>query len=148
MEMEKAIKIGQYMCAGYVMILSMLDYRRRKLPIWILSLGGIAAFGYQMLYRILPWGVIVFGVAVGAVFLIISKMTKEAFGYGDSILITILGIFLGGWDLLILLAVSFFLSSLVAMGVLVRHHFQRTTAFPFVPFLGCGYVILLLAGGL
>lgn len=87
------------------------------------------------------------GAVVGLLFLAIGKVTGEALGYGDGVLIGILGIYLGIWDLLGLLATTFFLTALFAAAVLVISKFKRKSAFPFVPFLGAAYVIVLAAGG-
>ena len=76
------------------------------------------------------------GAVVGLLFLAIGKVTGEALGYGDGVLIGILGIYLGIWDLLGLLATTFFLTALFAAAVLVISKFKRKSAFPFVPFLG------------
>ena len=39
------------------------------------------------------------GIGVGVLFLLVSKVTEEAIGYGDSVAIMILGGYLGFWKL-------------------------------------------------
>lgn len=46
---------------------------------------------------------------VGILFLLISKVTEEGFGYGDSLAILILGIYLGFWGLIGVLSGAFLL---------------------------------------
>ncbi len=147
METVQLYGIGQTGCMLYIMGMSALDIRKKRLPVWMLAAGGVLAMIFQILWKGLPGILIAAGGAVGIVFLAVSWVTEEAFGYGDSILIGILGIYLGFWNLLNLLAVSFFLAAGTAMVVLVKQKFQRKTLLPFVPFLGVGYTVLLIGGG-
>ena len=140
-------KIIQVVFFIYLGILAVLDIRSRKLPVWLLGAGGIGVMIYRCVRREIPWELCVFGAAVGGVFLIISKATRECFGYGDSLLILIIGVGVGFWNLVSLLMISFFLSAVVSVGALVLGKFQRKTTIPFVPFLGIGYFLIRILGG-
>ena len=74
------------------------------------------------------------------VFLIISRATEESLGYGDSILITVLGIYMGFWNILTLLVTAFFLGAVFSGVMLVRKKYTGKSSFPFVPFLTAAYV--------
>ena len=89
---------------------------------------------------------IVSGADVGFVFLGISKITREAFGYGDGIVILIQGICLGLWDLIIVLMISFLWASLIAILLLVGNKGAKIQSMPFIPFLCIGYVAVILMG--
>lgn len=145
--MMQIYKISQAGCLVYLGSLAVLDIRNRRLPIWLLALGGVLAVGFQIFWRGMPELLIASGGMVGLVFLAVSKITKEAFGYGDSILIGVLGIYLGFWNLLSLLTAAFLFAAVTAMAVLVRQKFHRKALLPFVPFLGTGYAVILLFGG-
>ena len=80
------------------------------------------------------------GAGVGIVFLVISRVTEESFGYGDSILIVIMGGFLGFWNILSLLVMAFSMSALFSIFMLIKKKFHRKSAFPFVPFLTAAYI--------
>ena len=126
---------GQLCCVGYLCYLSVLDIQKRRLPEGLLAAGvGVAAAIAAL--RIF-WG---FGP-----FLLSLAITDEAFGYGDSILIIALGLFLGLWKLLYLLMAAFGLSAVYSMVMMKKQNFQRTTTLPFVPFFGAAYIVLLLA---
>ena len=86
------------------------------------------------------------GAGVGIVFLLASRVTGESFGYGDSILIMIMGGFLGFWDILSLLTAAFLLAAVFSVIMLVRKKFNRKTAFPFVPFLMIAYTGGMILG--
>ncbi|MCI8712217.1 MAG: hypothetical protein HFH23_08050 [Ruminococcus sp.] len=139
--------LGKVVCMCYLSALSVMDIKTRRLSGWILWLGAVLALAYRVVWRGQPMILWLSGAVVGLLFLAIGKVTGEALGYGDGVLIGILGIYLGIWDLLGLLATTFFLTALFAAAVLVISKFKRKSAFPFVPFLGAAYVIVLAAGG-
>ena len=95
----------------------------------------------------IPAALLIAGGAVGAGFLAVSKISGEAMGYGDSILITILGGFLGFWNILSVLTAAFLLAAVFSAVMLVRRGFTRKSSFPFVPFLTAAYIGVLLTGG-
>ena len=133
---------GQLCCVGYLCYLSVLDIQKRRLPEGLLAAGvGVAA----AIAALGPFLLSLAGAAIGVAFLWISKITDEAFGYGDSILIIALGLFLGLWKLLYLLMAAFGLSAIYSMVMLKKQNFQRTTTLPFVPIFGAAYIVLLLA---
>ena len=86
------------------------------------------------------WGLSVMGGLLGGLFFLVSRWTKEAFGYGDSCIITILGIQAGLWNLLSILWGAFFAAAVFAVFASIKGSWNRKTAFPFVPFLTLAYV--------
>ena len=89
----------------YLILLSFLDIRKKELPLLLLFAGFPFVILYQIIGRKIGTGstffstsppspsLIVSGMAVGIFFLLLSKVTRESFGYGDSILILLIG----GW---------------------------------------------------
>lgn len=137
---------SKVICLCYLGVLAVEDIRKRRIPVWLLGISAVSALVYQGIEREIPAVLWLSGAAVGIIFLIISKVTEEALGYGDSVLIGILGIYLGIWQLICLLVTAFFLAALYAVIIMMRHKFRKKAAFPFVPFLGTAYVIVLAAG--
>lgn len=138
---------GKVICTCYLGVLSLADIRNRTLPCWLLGVGMILALMYRGIERGDPAVLWIAGAVMGAGFFIISKITREALGYGDSVLIGILGIYLGIRELTGLLLTAFLLTAIYAAFSLMKKRFRRKTAFPFVPFLEVAYVITLAAGG-
>lgn len=139
-------KFSQMSCVLYLCGLSVLDIRRRRLPVYLLVAGVGMAVVYQVFFGKDSWLFSLVGAAVGVLFLGVSKWTEEAFGYGDSILILTLGIYLGVWQQFYLLLIAFLLAAGFSVGALTCRHFKRKTVFPFVPFLGAAYLGMLLMG--
>lgn len=140
-------EMSQIGCGLYLFMLSVADVRIRKLPVWILAAGGVAACAVRIYQRGIPVILVLAGAAVGVVFLAVSKVTEEGFGYGDSLLILVLGIYLGFWNLLGILLGAFLLCSLFAIAALAYHRFHRNTGYPFVPFLMASYIVWMCFGG-
>ena len=73
---------------------------------------------------------------------------RRAFGYGDSLMIAVTGVYLGFWNVLYLLVWAYVLAAVFAGYVLIRKGFQKDAAFPFVPFLLAAYIGIVCLGGI
>lgn len=138
------------LCQGifgiYMIILSVMDLKKKKLDLRFLLSGFLIAAAGCLCERDTPPVLLAAGGGTGLVFLIISRVTKEAFGYGDSILITVTGCLIGFWNLLSVLMAAFFMAAMFSMFLLTVRHFSRKAVFPFVPFLAAGYIGGMIIG--
>ncbi len=72
---------------------------------------------------------------------------KEAMGFGDVKLAAMLGAFLGGWNLLLIMILASFLGSVVGIALIVfSRGKERTTYVPFGPFLVGASLITIYFG--
>ena len=69
----------------YMIILAVMDIKRRQVHLGFLLSGIIWVILSVICERTVSTGEIIAGILAGAFFLLISKLTKESFGYGDSI---------------------------------------------------------------
>ena len=81
---------------------------------------------------------------IGSLFIVISKATREGLGYGDSWLMCILGGYLGIWNMLELLVMTWMLTAVVAGIILARSRFKKRTSIPLVPLITVGYIAVWL----
>ena len=135
--------VSEIICLGSLAGLSISDLYYRKVPGEILAMGAVGALTYQICLRQENIWVLGGGAAIGLLFLFVSRITREKLGYGDSLAILILGVYLGIWNLLWVLSGAFaFLlgGSIIALG---RKKMSRKYALPFFPFLMVGYVLYL-----
>ena len=132
--------ICQTVFAGYMIVLAVMDIRWKKLSLMILLSGTVPLAAGFLSDREIHIILLAAGAAVGVIFLIISRVTEDSFGYGDSILIMIMGGFLGFWNILSLLTAAFSMAALFSIFMLIRKRFHRKSAFPFVPFLTAAYI--------
>lgn len=127
-----------------LLFLAVEDFRYHKVSMhWLIVMGGLASI-YQVLGKENTMLALTVGLGIGGIFLVISFITREAIGYGDSILICILGIYVGGTELMEILMIAWGLSGLTAMIILVRKNFTKSAVLPFIPFLAAGYGIVSL----
>ena len=134
--------------------LSVSDIRNKKVSRKVLTLWGILTVFWKIVdfYQIRVFlekmeqtnvddlvGICA-GIGVGVLFLLVSKVTEEAIGYGDSVAIMILGGYLGFWKVVGVLAAAFFTSGVCSVILEFR---GRVKTMPFFPFLTLGYILML-----
>ena len=97
----------------------------------------------------IPLVLMVTGALVGGVFLLISRLTQEAFGYGDSLMIAVTGVYLGFWNVLYLLVWAYVLAAVFAGYVLIRKGFQKDAGiYRLFRFLLAAYIGIVCLGGI
>ena len=138
--------VMQLCWSGYLCFLGWLDIRHRKIPLLYLLLGIGVALSVLFFQEQGMWILSLGGAGIGVAFLGISKITKEAIGYGDSLLILGLGILLGFWQVMAVLVVAFSLTAISSMVLLVLKKMNRRTTLPFIPFLALGFLINFISG--
>ena len=136
----------QLLFAVYMSILAIMDIKWKKLSLAALMSGFIILTAGFLCGRNIHVMLLAAGAGVGIVFMVVSRVTEEAFGYGDSILILIMGGFLGFWNILFLLVAAFSMAALFSIFMLLRKKFHRKSAFPFVPFLTAAYIGGMIIG--
>ena len=142
-------EVGRMMCLGALAGLSVTDIFWRRIPAEILVMGTAGVLLYQAVCREMDPALLAGGAAVGAGFLLLSKVTGEGIGYGDSWGILVLGLYLGLWKLLEVLAGTFLLLLAASLVVLAADRMRggAKRGIPFFPFLTGGYLMGLMMGG-
>lgn len=144
--MENRWTLCQLLFAVYMIVLMLMDIKWKKLSLAALMSGFIILTAGFLCGRNIHVMLLAAGAGVGIVFMVVSRVTEEAFGYGDSILILIMGGFIGFWNILSLLVAAFSMAALFSIFMLLRKKFHRKSAFPFVPFLTAAYIGGMIIG--
>ncbi len=122
-------------------ISSVFDIRKKELPLLILIAGFFAAFGIEM-WCICRGLETVSGIAEsllpGVFFLLLSFFTREKVGYGDGLLLIVLGLFLGFYRCFLILCIGLIFSSVFALILLLFCKAGKNSRLPLVPFLTIG----------
>lgn len=87
---------------------------------------------------------IITGLIPGIAIILLAYFTHQKIGYGDGILISIIGIALGFRDTFIVCIISFAASAIVAAFIILRAKLRRAhvkQTLPFIPFVLIGYII-------
>jgi leader peptidase (prepilin peptidase)/N-methyltransferase len=121
-------------------VASVIDWRKREIPMSLLFImsAGVTIFAIYckditIWYRLA-------GGALGIMLFVVSTVTKEAIGYGDSWLILLLGVQLGILRVLQLLFAASLLAVIFAVFYLWVRKWNRKATLPFVPFLTIAYL--------
>lgn len=125
----------------WLALLSIEDWSTRSVSVKGLLCGGIGTLIYLgvTITQVSELTNHINGGLCGIIFLLISKCTKEALGYGDSVVLLILGLYLGIWDFLEVGFLAFVFSGIY--GVIHMKRQTESKTIPFIPFILGGYVV-------
>lgn len=136
--------MGEILLGMYLGISSVTDWRKRAVSMK-LSLGFFAAGAMLQIWSSpLSWEVWLGGIALGILLLGVSRITREALGYGDSVAVIVTGCWLGLWENMALFCTALGLSAMVSAVLLVSGRKGRKESIPFLPFLFAAYGFLFL----
>ena len=137
-------KVNEVICLLILLFFSIMDIQMRKVSVYMLAAAGAGSILYQLLAGKMNLWLLAGGCLIGVSFVLLSKITDEGIGYGDSIGILVLGIFLGFWRGLTVISTAFFLLLCVLIPVMWKKRMSRKAALPFYPFLTGGYLCLMI----
>ena len=133
----------------HLLVLSIIDQKWMKIPISILISMALGLMGYHLIWTadlmvpisglIVGSGFIVF--VVGLNWLIFHKQTM---GYGDIIIVAILGAWLGTIQIFLTIFLASILALLVFVAFSIYNGFSRSKSIPFVPFLSIAAILIYL----
>lgn len=134
---------------GLLIISSVFDIKWKKVPLIIFISGGALAVLWICI-RIYTQGVgetlleSAAAVLPGAGLIALSFVTDKKIGYGDGILLIILGILQGLEKIILVFCIGLFLQSLLAVVLLILKKADKQTCIPFIPFLLSAQILLLI----
>ncbi len=133
-------EIANVVILVFLVILAILDWRKKEIPVLLMLFMSVAVVAFTVFCRTESVRSCVAGAGVGLLLFLVSKCTKEAIGYGDSWLILLLGVYLGGLRVVQLMFVASLLSAVCSLFYLWKCHWKRSATIPFVPFLTIAYL--------
>ncbi len=140
---------GMVGAIGTLIVSSFFDVKWKKIPVAVLLAGGVWALVWMFMCiaaqgcgKVLAANAA--AVLPGAAMIVISFLTNKKVGYGDGILLVILGIMEGIEKILLIFCVGLFLQSLAAVVLLLMKKADKQTCIPFVPFLLAAQMIFLI----
>ena len=134
----KNIQTGVLGCI--LAVQSFYDIRKKELPSWVTLAGGIIGillwvakgeFYLEQLAALLP----------GILCLLFAKLSREAMGYGDGLLIIMMGIYLKTDKIITVCMWAFCIAGVAALFLLVSGKKKGKQAIPFVPFLFAAFLL-------
>lgn len=136
--------VGNTMLLAVLAVSAYRDWREKQiylyLPVGALILGLI----WHLVCQERALEDMLLGAVVGLVMLIIGKVTGEAIGIGDGMMLVVSGVFLGFWGNMCLLMTALLLVGCVALLLIVIGKKGKDYRLPFLPFLLVAYLLQLL----
>lgn len=130
----------------YLIVLSIFDWKERKVPIVLLAAGTAIAAGYGMHACFQEMDNVAnnimelcLGMVPGGFLLLMAWLTHKI-GYGDGVAMLAAGLVLGYKKCLVLLCFSMFLAALISVGLLLSRKAGSRTALPYLPFVAAAYL--------
>lgn len=130
--------------AGWLLVLSVMDIKKKSVPLWLLGIGVVNT-AVILLTEGLSGGIdgwlLCRSMFPGAVFLATAAATGKA-GYGDGIVLIMLGLMSGSKVCLLALTAGLFLIAIFSGALLALRKVKRNSRIPFLPFLAVGWGIV------
>ena len=133
-------------------VLGLMDIRYRKVPVWLMVAGVMAAAGVA-LYRYLagagdfcvPGGLqrLSYDLVPGGILLAVSITTGRT-GLADGIVLLATGLFLEPGGGFVVFSLSLFVLALVSVALLLLGQAGRNTKMPYLPFLWVACLIQIV----
>ena len=137
-------EIEQVIVTVLLMVMAYRDLRTKQVSCLALVIMAILVVVIRMLFvEDTIWSTLG-GVAVGISFFLISKYSRESVGYGDSWLILLLGVLIGGKKVMEVIFIASFMAALFSVGYGLVRGWNRKNTIPFIPFLALAYVGVVL----
>ena len=137
--------------AGAVGLLAaggIFDVKSKKIPFVVLGAGGIWSV-VGLVIKAAEIGIsqtllfVLTAIVPGAILVVLSFLTEKKIGYGDGIVLMILGCMEGVGTAFLVFCTGLFLQSLFAVGLLIVKKADKQSCIPFVPFLLAARIALL-----
>lgn len=114
---------------------TLCDLRSMQIPLAGLVIFGLVIVGIGIINGTLFQQLGFLQLIPGAVFLLISLLGKQSVGYGDGMVILLLGILLGISRCVAVIFMGLIFCSIVSIFILLLKKGNRRTKLPFMPFL-------------
>lgn len=128
-------------------ICAVCDSMERKIPLAVVWLGMIAAVVLRLegLAGDGTWEGAALSIVPGALFWLLSFISREKVGYGDGWMLVMIGLFTSLWECFLIMMTALMAGSLVVLILLAAGKASRDDRLPFAPFLlfGMGVVTCL-----
>ena len=120
-------------------VICVFDIKRKKIPVYMLII--LAAAGIISNFAVGEFDIEkrIIAMLPGMILLIVSMITKQQIGYGDGMIILIMGLYIDIDDILSIVLSSFLLSSIAAIILMTVFKKKKNFEMAFSPFLLIGY---------
>lgn len=136
----------EWMIIGIFMaICTVTDIRKKEIPVTVIILSGLALLCYMIFAGRKEWTDILYSLIPGMFLLMLSYCTRECIGYGDGLVVLVMGICMGLGICMAAVAVGLTISAICVGALLAFRKVGGKSRIPFVPFLSAGLGVVFIA---
>ena len=136
----------KFMVLGLLGLCSLEDMKRKKLTVIYILMFGIGGVLLHLFMPVCSIYSVLWGMLLGVAMMGISYVSRGSVGMGDGLLLTVTGVYLGGYENLELFMIGLLLAALWSLGLLVLKRKKGKEEIAFVPFLLVSYLTMLFRG--
>lgn len=138
--MGKLQVVRMVIIIGVLLLCSYEDIREKKISVYAILAGIGVTLVLDVILKDISLVNVLLGGTLGILLVIVSKLTRGAFGLGDAMLLGMIGISLGAFQTLLVLFYGLLITSVVSVVLLLLKRVKKQTQMPFVPFILLGYL--------
>lgn len=138
--------MSQVVVMVFLILCSYLDVKYRRIPVSVYLIFMLISAAVVVCEGRLDWRTWMIGMIPGIIMIVISFISHEKIGYGDSISIALMGILYKYEMVLSVCAVGFGIIFLAGLIMMITGKAKLSDRLPFMPFLMVGNIWVVLAG--
>lgn len=127
-----------------LIICAVEDFKRKEVTVTYILLFGTVGAVLHLFYPNCSSYSMLWGLLLGIGVMAVSLLSRGSIGMGDGILLTVTGVYLGGYENLELFLLGVFLAGIWSLGLLVLKKKKRKERIAFIPFLLVAYAFMLV----
>ena len=120
------------------------DLKQKEVTVTYILLFGIIGVFLHLFYPGCSVYSMLWGLLLGIAVMAMSVLTHGEIGLGDGILLTVTGVYLGGYQTLELFLIGICLAGVWSLGVILLKKKKRKDKIAFMPFLLMAYAFMLV----
>ena len=130
-------------CTVFLIACTIMDLKEKKIVVNYCLVMSVFVIISHFITKDLKWYEIAVGMGIGLLFFIISKLSKEAIGHGDALMIYTIGCIVGACRTIEILLIAFGVCVVTALiSILIKKKTFRSSV-PFAPYLLIGTLCCL-----
>lgn len=119
----------------WLLFCSWQDIRKKEISLLLIGIGFLLLFTGSLIQgELIVWERIG-GLSLGAILILISKVTRGQIGIGDGLILCVTGVSLGFYINSILLTYALLLAAMFSVVYVIIRKVNRKSTIPFIPFV-------------
>lgn len=146
--LEQKVIVGIVITVLFLGICTYIDIKSKYVNSYICIIFGIAGVLYKSFIMDRSLLSIPMAILPGIIIMIISIISKESIGKGDAFVVSIMGLYIGSINTILVLFHGVMISCFIGVICMLFMKKSKSYRIPFIPFLSMGFLIQIMNGGL